>query len=223
MALRRRGLRQKHGNACATKEDQRGRRCDAASVELPRDFHNSTSVVQTKAFVRGFPCGKRVRWLGWSRLTDLAQRQVCQADKLMSNIKSPNILVIFHASNILNFCNRPARALSSSEHAPPNIQRNLGAGRGQPAQLAFPLRELARRMGIAEGSDVGPCEPRPMDAANRGGKGRCEALRASHSSRPVTQPPRPSSTRRTPRRANGAGSQILRFAGLGEKWSRPKF
>src|SRR5205823_9665487 len=24
---------------------------------------------------RGFPCGKRVRWLGWSRLTDLAQLQ----------------------------------------------------------------------------------------------------------------------------------------------------
>ena len=40
---------------------------------LALDRQKLVSVVRAKPVVRGFPCGKRVRWLGWSRLTDLAQ------------------------------------------------------------------------------------------------------------------------------------------------------
>src|SRR5262245_26774069 len=38
--------------------------------------------------VRGFPCGKSVRWLGWSRLTDFAQSGECQ---LRGKTSSPKI------------------------------------------------------------------------------------------------------------------------------------
>jgi hypothetical protein len=31
-----------------------------------------------------FPCGKRVRWLGWSRLTDLAQGYAAVPAGMMS-------------------------------------------------------------------------------------------------------------------------------------------
>ena len=40
------------------------------------NFHKTRSlpqVVRANPIVRGVPCGKRVRWLGWSRLTDLAR------------------------------------------------------------------------------------------------------------------------------------------------------
>jgi hypothetical protein len=31
-----------------------------------------------------FPCGKKVRWLGWSRLTDLAQSQSSREGTFLS-------------------------------------------------------------------------------------------------------------------------------------------
>src|SRR5204862_6499625 len=54
-----------------------------ANVKLSR-FDNGTGVssyslpqscASEPLNVRGSPCGKRVRWLGWSRLTDLALLQ----------------------------------------------------------------------------------------------------------------------------------------------------
>ena len=46
------------------------------SVASSFSFHKPViSSCANEAFVRGLPCGKRVRWLGWSRLTDLARPQ----------------------------------------------------------------------------------------------------------------------------------------------------
>ena len=54
-----------------------------------RVFIFITSSCASDPVVRGFPCGKRVRWLGWSRLTDLARPHILKSVKLrQANFKN---------------------------------------------------------------------------------------------------------------------------------------
>src|SRR5204862_7126338 len=73
----RRGLRKKHANAHATKKNQQ--RFDRPGLLRPVTFclilRAITSSCASEPCRSRFPCGKRVRWLRWSRLTDLAQLQ----------------------------------------------------------------------------------------------------------------------------------------------------
>src|SRR6266498_3989658 len=74
----RRGLRKKHGHAHARIKNQRGKRFDRlahawATDILPDSQSHYLKLCERTLNVRGFPCGKRVRWLGWSPLTDFTQ------------------------------------------------------------------------------------------------------------------------------------------------------
>ena len=50
-------------------------------------FFIAPQVVRANPVVRGFPCEKRVRWLCWSRLTDLARHTELQVRRQVSSQK----------------------------------------------------------------------------------------------------------------------------------------
>src|SRR6516165_11790288 len=52
----------------------------------------TSQLCERTPIIRGFPCGKRVRWLGWSRLTDLPRAPEFQVRRKVSRTKFPAIL-----------------------------------------------------------------------------------------------------------------------------------
>ena len=92
-------------------------------------------LVMTAAF-RGFPCGKRARWLGWSRLTDLAQLQnLNYAEKRQALIRVFLVRASTHSDNdgrLRRFL--IVRFVTDSYARPGALLRRARASRENPPQ-----------------------------------------------------------------------------------------
>src|SRR4030095_13380250 len=78
---------------------------------------------------RGFPCGKRVRWLGWSRLTDLAQLHSFRfADERQALIRvvlvRPSVHTPRGVNGRTNYCPLFVRGLFGGRERSPHKRKN---------------------------------------------------------------------------------------------------